>query len=508
MKQYLVTILVAVIIFFSTGIATCQDVDNIANVEFRLDERVFTVMCAIHIAGYDFGLDREHGDSIRLKVLADLKKLDIDPEIESRLKDFYRRHNVEMDVSRQQPKYVSFSLLLGAPPHFTFRPGAGDPPPQIYALKGFEELLAVFYEDAQIAELWQKWKPEFVRRLLKTRDNLKTSILDVLDYARVPARLYLNRRLIITPDPVDASNSVNVVHRGGNYYIFVSSTLEPERYRKFFVHEYLHYLLDPIFDKVANEFARDEHLIDFISTHDQYAAFVDDKSMLVRKSVINAVQLAVQSDSGQIRSKLRAEMIRRNSPFLPYFEELLNKYEKSKKTLPEFFAAELEKTTSKVLIASYVPPPPETGKEELEGKTADKQQSDKQTKREHGLEKAGRLIQDGRLDDAESILADVLAASPADPNALFGMGQARYARKDFEGALGFYEKVLSLTEIPVWVKAWSLVKSGNCLVHLNKWERASEIFKKAADIKGEDRGAAQAAERALKQISDQKLQNR
>jgi len=116
------------------------------------------------------------------------------------------------------------------------------------------------------------------------------------------------------------------------------------------------------------------------------------------------------------------------------------------------------------------------------------------------LDEVNRLIQAGRLDEAEAALKPLLAEDPADPMAAFSMGQARFARKDYAAALGWYDRALAKPEIPVWVRAWSLVRSGYCLLHQEKPDDAAARFREAGALSGDDRGAAAAAKRALEQI--------
>jgi hypothetical protein len=191
-------------------------VDNIANVEFRLDERVFDVMCAAHAAGYDYGLSQEPDGTLRRRVLREVQATPLPVGLQDALRDFYRLRNVEMDAFSQQSKYAGFALLLDAPPEFTLRLGGREPPPAVKALIGFEQYLSAYYRDAQLAAVWARHRPEVLDQLRSMRAAMKDSVLAVLAYGRMPARLYLNRRLIVIPDAINAPGIINAVQLEGN----------------------------------------------------------------------------------------------------------------------------------------------------------------------------------------------------------------------------------------------------------------------------------------------------
>jgi tetratricopeptide (TPR) repeat protein len=82
------------------------------------------------------------------------------------------------------------------------------------------------------------------------------------------------------------------------------------------------------------------------------------------------------------------------------------------------------------------------------------------------------------------------------------MGQVKYDRQDYAAALTFYKKIPARAGAPDWIRAWSLLKAGNCLVHLEQFQNAQEYFQKAAEFQGDDRGAIEAARRSLEQLRD------
>ena len=478
-----------------------QPVENIANVEFRLDERVFAVMCAAHAAGYDYGLATEPADSVRRQVLGESSAAPVPEALLARMRDFYRQRNVELAASAQHTKYASFALLLDPPPSFTLHLADRQPPPPVKALIGFEEMMPAYYQAARLDQAWARHRPSVVALLQSFRTSIIDMVRAVLAYSRMPARLYLNRRLIVIPDIVNAPGIINAVHLEGDYYILASPTDWSGRYMRFFIHEYLHYLLDPVLEPAAPRFNQDAGLRQLLVNQRRDASLQEEPFRAVTESLVNAVELAVLKQLGLDAARDRQGMIDRDSPFLPYFAARLDEFRQGDQNLAAYNAELLPRIEIQLMCAAAVAPaaPPAEG-EAAPQAPAVAPAAPPAAARTPALDEAARLLQAGRLDEAETALQPLLAEEPADPLAVFTMGQARFARKDYPGALGWYDRVLAKPDIPVWVRGWSLVRSGYCLLHLEKAEAAAVRFHEAGALSGDDRGAAAAARRALEQI--------
>lgn len=493
-----------VFFFFTPTVLRAQEIQNIANVEFRTDERVFAVMCALHVAGYDYALAAEPAEGARRKILAELNHRPVSPPLVTELREFYRRHNVEFNVADQQSKYISFALLLGSPPEFKLQLERSHAPERINALAGFETLLARFYREASIQTLWQKWQPHALDELRRMQTMIKDTIHTVLDYNRIPARLYLNRRIVIIPDLVDASNLINSVHLGGDYFLLASPETGSDRYRKIFIHEYLHYLLDPMLEGHLKKYGSNPALRQFLIDRTAYAEWIPAPERPVVESLINAVELTLLEASGLDTQALAAEMRRKDSPFLPYFKQQLAGYSAQPEPLAGFLDKVMKESSPEQLCASFEtpPPPPPSAAGPAEAARPPAVPDEKGA----ALRQAERLIQAGQTKEAEPLLAQILAADPACPDALFGMGQALFARADYSGALGYFEKAVAAPGGPLWIRGWGLVRSGYCLLRLGRPAEAVPRLEQAAALAGDERGAAAAARRSLQRLADENHQ--
>src|SRR5579864_2060685 len=149
---------------------------------------LFTVMAAINTAGYDAEIDSTNNDALRgqirkavassnAPVIADLKK-------------FFSDHR-QPDATAELGQYVSWALSVGEPPDFKFRYKEAELPPDVRPIQALAPLLARFYREAHIAELWTSSQPAFDRALERYHSRVARAILEVNAYLRNPTNGYL-----------------------------------------------------------------------------------------------------------------------------------------------------------------------------------------------------------------------------------------------------------------------------------------------------------------------------
>jgi hypothetical protein len=117
--------------------------------QFSISLPLFATLAAINAAGYDAGMDSALNDrfQLRTQIRAELAKKDI--KCLADLREFYKAHKKPSD-SADLGQYISFALTAGDAPNFTL---PSEVPPDVEPLKGFSELLARFYQQADIQSL-------------------------------------------------------------------------------------------------------------------------------------------------------------------------------------------------------------------------------------------------------------------------------------------------------------------------------------------------------------------
>jgi len=120
--------------------------------EFGVSISLFSTLAAINAAGYDTGLDSSLNErfKVRTQVREELAKRSIGclPE----LKAFYKAHKPASDTA-DLSQYISFALVAAGPPNFALPDTV---PPDVEPLKSFSELLARFYKEANLEDIWNR----------------------------------------------------------------------------------------------------------------------------------------------------------------------------------------------------------------------------------------------------------------------------------------------------------------------------------------------------------------
>src|SRR3954447_16281306 len=125
---------------------------------------LFTVMAAINAAGYDADLASPSNHPIRMAIRQELAKRSI-PSLPA-IQDFVEKHKLVNDTANVS-QYISFALSCTGPPNFEFKQRDVDIPPDVSGLTGLSPLLAAFYKESNVEELWkrsQKAIDEYVER--------------------------------------------------------------------------------------------------------------------------------------------------------------------------------------------------------------------------------------------------------------------------------------------------------------------------------------------------------
>ncbi|MBI2819928.1 MAG: hypothetical protein HYX73_08110 [Acidobacteria bacterium] len=286
------------------------------------DQTLFTVMAAINAAGYDEGTDRTELNPVRAAVREDLAGLDI-PSL-APLREFYAAHRLA-DLARDLSQYISLALLLSGPPKFELTLSPVNLPPDVIDLKDMGLLIAAFYEQASIAELWAKYLYDMEQDAGRYQRLLAKVIQETNGYLRVETPNYLGVRFAVYVNPLGAAGQTDVRNYGDNYYIISSpSTSLPEEQIR---HAWLHYLLDPYVLKYPNIVKSKSELAQITQRAAALdPAFRNNFPLLLTESLIRAIQARLSGSDE--RSKLSAvhDSVEEGYLLTTYFYEAMEEF--------------------------------------------------------------------------------------------------------------------------------------------------------------------------------------
>jgi tetratricopeptide (TPR) repeat protein len=441
---------------------------------------LFTVMAAINAAGYDAGIDSPSNHPLRKAIRDELAKRNI-PSLAA-LKQFYAKHRMRTDTA-ELGQYISFALSCAGPPTFEIAKREVEVPPDALALQELSPLLAAFYKEANIPDLWKRSQPAIDQYIALYHRPVVDSVQQVNAYLRQTNYGYKNMRFRVLIELLAAPGQAQMRSYGGEFSLVVSPSAE---LRSFEVrHAYLVFLLDPLATRNQEILRRKEGLRD----HAMRARALPDVAredflVLTTESLVKAVESRLDHKPEMVDQALHEGYI-----LTPYFAEHLPLYEKQESAMqvyyPELvggidlvkedarlskvdFSAEAAVKTVKVAAPQ---PAPLTGTEKA-------------------LDDAEQAYKARDLDRAKSMFLDLLQKSDVKSvhaKAYYGLARIAALQNDPETAERLFKKTLDLDPEPQ-DKAWTLIYLGKLSV------AASAGAQQQGDQPEADKARAQAIE--------------
>jgi hypothetical protein len=289
---------------------------------------LFTVMAAINAAGYKADNGSLANHPLREAIQKELAKRNI-PSLPA-LKEFFEKHRQRTDTG-ELSQYISFALSCNGPPSFEFTQRDVDIPPDAAALRDLSRLMAAFYKEANIDDLWKRSQPAIDQYLARYHEPVTNAVLLVNGYLRQMTSGFKNRRFQIYIELQAAPNQIQTRSYADNYTVVITPSAEP---RIFDVrHGYLHYLLDPMSTYNQEILNRKKSLIDHALRAQALAdSYKEDWLLLVTESLIKAVESRLDKRPAEIQEAFKDGYI-----LAPYFAEALPAYEKQETAMLVYY---------------------------------------------------------------------------------------------------------------------------------------------------------------------------
>lgn len=444
-------------------------------------------MAAINAVGYDADLASTNNHGLRNAIRQELARRNISslPAI----KEFFLKHRQKNDTL-ELSQYISFALTAGGPPDFAIKMRDVDIPPDVSSMQELSSLLAAFYKEAGIEDLWNRSQRAIDQYLERYHTPVIDAVMQVNAYLRQTTSGFRGRHFQVFVELQAAPNQIQTRSYGNEYTIVVTPSPEP---RIFDVrHGYLHYLLDPLSTRYEEILNRKKSLVDHaLRARTLPDSYKEDFMLLTTESLIKAVEARLDHRPDGVQQALLEGNI-----LAPFFAEQLPLYEKQEQAMllyyPELVGAiDLVKEDARlsrvdfrkeaaarplVKTAAPPPPPPPTGA----AKT---------------LDEAEKLYRSNDLDQAKKLFLGVLQQTDQKPlhaAAYFGLARIAAKQKDPETSQRLFEKTLELEPDP-FVKAWTLVYLGRLSIASDDREGAAKYFQRALQVEGASNEAIQAA---------------
>ena len=294
------------------------------------NQALFTVLAAINAAGYDDQIDSPSTTALRHTLRTKLATESLDSVFE--LKRFYRDHALR-DPKAELSRYISYALLINGPPDFGYRDPDMVRPADATSLEGLSPLLAAFYQEAHLEDEWQRAQPAYDQMIAAYHEPVARAILGVNGYLRNTTSGYLGRRFQIYVDLLGAPNQVQTRSYEDDTFVVVTPSEEPQV--NGIRHAYLHYLVDPLGFKFAEDIQKKHALGDYAQGAGALPDFYkSDFVLLATECVIKAAESRMDR-----KPELADQALREGYVLTPALAEQLGAYEKQEVALRLYFPA-------------------------------------------------------------------------------------------------------------------------------------------------------------------------
>jgi tetratricopeptide (TPR) repeat protein len=487
LKQFVFAAILA-----AAGVAHAQPQQELGQLD--ASPTLFTVMAAINAAGYDADLASPTNHPLRQIIREELAKRTI-PSLPA-LKEFFAHHRQRTDGA-ELSQYISFGLLASGPPSFVIRQRDVEIPPDVAPLQELSPLLAAFYKEAGIADLWRRSQPAIDQFLQMYHRPVLDIVLRLNSYMRQQTSGVKGRRFQILVELLAAPNHVERRSYGYQDTVVITPSAE---LRTFDVrHAYLHYLLDPLASRYQEILDRKKGLIDHaMRARSLDEVFQQDFLQLATECLIKAVESRLDRQPEKVQQSLLQGFI-----LTPYFAEHLAQFEQQEESMEVYYpemvgAIDLIKEDARLsqvdfnrqapvrTVTVQAPAPSPMGA----AKT---------------LDEAEKLYLARDLEKAKKLYLQVLEQTDVKPMhaaAYYGLARIAILSKDPETAERLFRKTLESEPEPV-VKAWALVYLGRLELAAGERDQAVSLFQSALKVDGASDKAREEARRSLEASSKQ-----
>jgi tetratricopeptide (TPR) repeat protein len=456
---------------------------------------LFTVMAAINAAGYDAEIASPNNSPLRSQIRQELAQRRI-PSLAA-IREFVRAHH-HNNSAAELSQYISFALTVGPPPRFLFRQRDVDLPPDVSGMVELGPLLAAFYKEANIEELWKRAQPAIDQAIERYHEPVTQAVLQVNTYLRQVTSGFQGYRFQVFLELQAAPNEIQTRAYGNQYTIVITPSPEIKAFEV--RHGYLHYSLDPLTARSKEVLERRKLLAEQLKRAPLDSALKEDFPRLAGECMIKAIEARLDKRPERVEQELRQGYI-----LTPFFWEKLADYEKQPAAMLVYYLAMVSAIDSqkeyarleKVVFDAH-PAPPHTVPVVVAAPEPVVSGAAKT------LDEAEQLYLKRDLEKAKALYLRVLQETDQKPMhaaAYYGVARIAALEKDPETAERMFQKVLDLDPEPP-VKAWTLVYLGRLsLATTDGAPQAAKYFREALVVKGASEAAQNAARQGIEQSS-------
>ena len=461
------------------------------------NKALFAVLAAANLSGYDAGMNLLTNSALRQKVrdkLASEKLSSLVP-----LRTFLRETRPK-DPESELQRYIEFAILSTGPPDF--KPARSDlpRPPALAPLDDLPPLLAAFYQEARLDELWKQLQPEYDGYLGEFAPAVRRALVEANAYLRIDTAGYLGHRFLVWVEPLGQPNQVQTFAYMDDYHVVVTPAAEiPSAGIR---HAYLHYLLEPIAIKYSAELQTKSALYDYMQNAPLVAEAYQRSQWVdfATECLIKAVEARIERKPAMVNEALKEGYIltpafadqlagfeSQDAALRVYFPDMVNNID-VKKEIKRISGVQFATERAVRTIHVRAPqPPPLTGA----AKTLD------DAEKEYSAH-----TRDRKVEAAKELYLKSLGETDQNQmhaKAYYGLARVAAIQNDPDTAERMFHKALDSDPDPV-VKSWCLLYLGRLSDNMQDGRnQAQEFYKQALAVEGVPEQVRKLAEQGLNQ---------
>src|SRR5271163_3313559 len=485
-------------------------------VSVEASQSIFSVMCALDAAGFAADESTLSEMPSRLALRGELLKLQ-GPATDA-LRQFYRDYNLA-DSGETLSRYITFALVAGPPPSFTFLLDRDVLPPDVLTIEGFQEVLTNFYHEAHLDLRWAAVQPDYNRAIERYQSPVRRVVTVSDGYLREIYKPRYAHSFTVYIEPL-VGNRTNFRNNGNHYAIVVDGGAQfPEADVR---HAYLHFLLDPLPLKYRENVMKKRGLLNIAARAPQLAAeYKNDFMAYADECLIKAVELRIRHLKPDKEEQVLVEDDQAGFIMVRSFVVQLQKFEKAEPAMSYYFpdlidgidlAAEQKRLQNFQFAAS-----PQAGTEKAapggaRGGLQPGQAANPQSELESALAQGDHEIALQDALAAGKTFEKILVKYPDNARANFGLAVASLLNHDADRAQELFEKLVAAPpaaategQAPAEANAaqdpsivsWSHVYLGRLHDFAEERDQALVEYRAALAIDGAPEAARVAAQRGI-----------
>jgi hypothetical protein len=442
----------AIIILLGTAVTPemrgqAAPADAQTGVSVEASQQIFSVMCALDAAGFAADESTLSEMPSRLALRGELLKLQ-GPATEA-LRQFY--HDYAMaDPGETLSRYITFALVIGPPPSFTFLLSHEVMPPDALAIEGFQEVLQNFYHEAHLDLRWAAVESEYNRAIERYESPVRRVVTVSDGYLREIYRPHYGHSFTVYIEPL-VGNRTNFRNNGNHYAIVVDGG--PQFPEADIRHAYLHFMLDPLPLKYREALMKKRGLLNIAARAPRLAPeYKNDFMAYADECLIKAVELRIRHLKPDQEEAVLAADDQDGFIMVRMFVVQLQKFEKAEPAMSYYFPDMIDGINLEVeqkrlqnfqFAALDSGGPEKAAPGDVRGGLQPGQAATPQAELESALAQGDHEIALQDAAAAGKTFEKILAKYPDNARANFGLAVASLLNHDADRAQELFEKLVA-----------------------------------------------------------------